>query len=156
MPRPHSPPVDNLFKHSAVKKIILMNSKQPIKTWFTPLFAYTLLIISCATPPTDKSCGTDIFQGKLVVKGICLNYVIEVIDGNIDQTLIEKKWEHEFTKVIYNNVFALGSVCDFPETIREGDTFRFALATDPVLNDCAVCEAYSPTPDKKLNIKVCD
>lgn len=85
-----------------------------------------------------------------------MNYVIEVIDGRIDQSLIEALWEHEFTKVNYKNVFALGSVCNFPHTIQEGDTFTFSLASETTLYDCDVCEAYSPTPSKRLNIQICD
>ena len=59
------------------------------------------------------------------------------------------------SKVAYNNVFALGSVCDFPEGIEEGDTFQFSVKTQSLDQECAVCLAYSPTPDKSLQIEVC-
>ena len=85
-----------------------------------------------------------------------MNYVIEVLNGDIDQKLIEDDWTNELTNVSYNNVFALGSYCNFPENIEEGDTFQFSIETDNRSQTCAVCEAYSPTPGKSLKIKVCD
>ena len=82
-----------------------------------------------------------------------MNYVIEVLSDNVDGNLIEKSWTNEFTKISYVNVFGLGSICDFPEDIDEGDQFSFLILEK---NDeiCANCKAYSPTPKKKLFIKV--
>jgi len=102
------------------------------------------------------SCEPGSFTGKLVLKGICMNYVIEVLNGDIDENLIEKEWTNEFTNMKYNNVFALGSQCNFPENIEEGDTFQFFIETKDINQNCAVCEAYSPTPDRSLQIQVCD
>ena len=34
-----------------------------------------------------------------------MNYVIEVLSDNIDQSLIEKSWTNEFTDISYVNVF---------------------------------------------------
>ncbi len=82
-----------------------------------------------------------------------MNYVIEVLSDNIDQSLIEKSWTNEFTDISYENVFGLGSICDFPENINEGDEFSFLILE--VKNQiCVNCKAYSPTPKKKLFIKV--
>lgn len=101
-------------------------------------------------------CDLKTYTGKLVLKGICMNYVIEVIDGDLDPNLIEALWVNDMTNMSYNNVFALGSRCDFPENIEEGDTFQFSILTDDTADDCAVCEAYSPTPNKALRIQVCE
>jgi len=101
-------------------------------------------------------CESASYTGKLVLKGICMNYVIEVLNGEIDQNLIENNWTNEFTNVPYKNVFALGSYCNFPDNIEEGDTFQFSIETDNGSQACAVCEAYSPTPGKSLKIKVCE
>ncbi|MDN3642005.1 DUF6174 domain-containing protein [Lutimonas halocynthiae] len=101
-------------------------------------------------------CESKSFTGKLVLKGICMNYVIEVLDGDMDQNLIENEWTNELTNVSYDNVFALGSYCSFPENIKEGDTFQFSIETNDINQTCAVCEAYSPTPNKSLKIKVCE
>ena len=101
-------------------------------------------------------CESEKLIGKLVLKGICMNYVIEVLDGDIDSDLIENEWTNEETNVVYKNVFALGSVCDFPDNIEEGETFQFSIDTNDVNQSCAVCEAYSPTPEKSLWIEVCN
>lgn len=101
-------------------------------------------------------CDSKTYTGKLVLKGICMNYVIEVVEGDIDPNLIEESWMNDYTNISYNNVFALGSPCNFPESIEEGDTFQFSIRADDTPDDCAVCEAYSPTPNKALRIKVCD
>ncbi len=101
-------------------------------------------------------CNSEMLTGKLVLKGICMNYVIEVLDGDIDTDLIESEWTNEMTNAVYKNVFALGSVCNFPENIEEGDTFQFSIETNGTDQTCAVCEAYSPTPEKSLRIKVCN
>jgi hypothetical protein len=95
----------------------------------------------------------DCIKGKLMIKGICMNYTISVISGNIDQSLIEKSWTDKSTGKVYQNVFALGSQCSFPADIKEGDDFYFKILSknDP---DCAVCMAYYPTPGKKLAIAV--
>jgi len=95
----------------------------------------------------------NLVRGKLVIKGICMNYVIEVLGNNIDENLIEKSWTNEFTKISYENVFGLGSICDFPDDIDEGDEFSFSILEEKD-QICANCKAYSPTPKKKLFIEV--
>ena len=95
----------------------------------------------------------NLVRGKLVIKGICMNYVIEVLGNNIDKNLIEKSWTNEFTKISYENVFGLGSICDFPDDIDEGDEFSFSILEEKD-QICANCKAYSPTPKKKLFIEV--
>ena len=50
-------------------------------------------------------------------------------------------------------VFALKSVCDFPETIEQGDTFSFEIDNDKEIL-CPVCLAYSPVPRKSVSITV--
>ncbi len=113
-----------------------------------------LTLLSCKkTKETDNLCNTNLYTGKLVLQGICLNYVIEVMDANFNQDLIVKTWTNN--NIVYNNVFALASICDFPEHIKEGDTFRFRVRTDPIEQTCAVCLAFSPTPNKRLQITVC-
>jgi|TARA_B100001250_G_scaffold335219_1_gene301380 hypothetical protein len=97
----------------------------------------------------------DTYRGKLVVKGICMNYVIQVLDSDFDSYLLELNWTNEFSDISYNNVFALGSVCDFPEDINEGDEFNFIIDNTKE-NNCAVCLAFSPTPNKYLSITVID
>jgi hypothetical protein len=120
---------------------------------FIYLFAL-LFLLSCSKNNSDSELESS-YKGKLVVKGICMNYVIQVLDSNFDSSLIELNWTNEFSGISFTNVFALGSVCDFPENIEEGDEFNFIIDNFKN-NNCAVCLAYSPTPNKYLSITVLD
>jgi hypothetical protein len=93
------------------------------------------------------------YKGKLEVKGMCMNYTIKFLEGNIDTSKLVAEWKNEMTGKMHNNVFALGSVCNFPSTINEGDEFYFTIDTTYVSN-CAVCLAYYPKPAKSIAIKV--
>ena len=116
------------------------------------LVLFILLSFSCSK---EQEKDENFYLGKLVKQGICMNYVIEVEDPNFPTELIERSWIDEFSKIEYNNVFTLESVCDFPETINEGDSFKFILGNTNT-DLCAVCEAYTPVPKKYLSISVVD
>jgi len=120
---------------------------------FIYLFALLFLLSCSKNNPENELENT--YKGKLVVKGICMNYVIQVLDPNFDSSLIESNWINEFSDISYANVFALESICDFPEDIDEGDEFSFIIDNSKE-NNCAVCLAYSPTPNKYLSITVLD
>ena len=119
------------------------------------IFAILPLVFILAIT-TDK-CKTknenSVFKGKLEVKGMCMNYTIKLLEGNIDTSKLVAEWKNEVTGKTHNNVFALGSVCNFPSTINEGDEFSFTIDTTYVSN-CAVCLAYYPKPAKSIAIKV--
>ena len=93
------------------------------------------------------------YKARLEVKGICMNYTISLLEGEIDSTKIEKTWTDETTGKTYEKAFGLGNPCDFPSDINTGDIFYFTLDTTEQ-KPCVVCQAYYPTPAKKLNIKV--
>ena len=93
------------------------------------------------------------YKGKLEVKGMCMNYTIKLLEGNIDASKLVAEWKNEVTGKTHTNVFALESVCNFPPTINEGDEFSFTIDTTYVSN-CAVCLAYYPKPAKSIAIKV--
>mgnify|MGYP001288566431 FL=1 len=118
-------------------------------------FLFLIIIFFCCDKDTDKSVDLEIcYRGKLVKKGICMNYVIEVLDPIPNKNLIEISWHDEFSNKEYKNVFTLGSVCDFPSHIMEGDIFNFSVLEN-YNQQCAVCLAYTPTPEKLLNIRLC-
>ena len=83
-----------------------------------------------------------------------MNYVIQVMDENFDKNTIEITCRDDSSKQDFQNVFTLGSVCDFPSYISEGDLFNFSIS-DYYDNQCAVCLAFTPTPKKPINIIVC-
>ena len=117
------------------------------------IFFIILLNISC-----NKSNDTSVacFKGKLVLKGICMNYVIQIIEGDVDKSLYESSWQNPLTNTTYQNVFGLASTCTFPATIKEGDEFYFSIPKNPIVPACADCKAYSPTPSKKISIEICN
>jgi hypothetical protein len=116
---------------------------------FLPLL---LVMIFSENKCTRENTGK-VYKGKLEIKGICMNYTIRLLEGSIDTTRIEADWKDEVTGKTYQDVFALGSVCDFPSTINEGDEFYFSINPSAAGN-CAVCLAYYPKPRKSLRIKV--
>ena len=82
-----------------------------------------------------------------------MNYTIAITGKEVDTSLVLPSWTDETTGKTYRNVFALGSPCTFPESIREGDSFRFTI-DNTTKQDCSVCMMYYPTPAKRLKIKV--
>ncbi len=143
----------------------IIPSNQPFNFSLILLVALTTLLMACGNEGVSgnlKIIDFDnlndveqdkIYTGKLVIQGICMNYVIQVNATDFPQELIEKNWTHEFSGVEYENVFALESVCDFPENIKEGDSFNFMIGNKNE-DGCAVCYAYSPVPKKYLSITV--
>ena len=114
---------------------------------------FVLLNITCnKSNDTIQNC----FKGKLVLKGLCMNYVIQIIEGDVDKALYESSWQNPSTKTTYQNVFGLGSICTFPSTINEGDEFYFSIPKSSIVQTCAQCMAYSPTPSKKISIEICN
>ena len=112
-----------------------------------------IFILSVPTGTCKNKSENSIYKGKLEVKGMCMNYTIKLLEGKIDTSKLVAKWKNEMTGKTHNNVFALGSVCNFPSTINEGDEFSFTIDTTYVSN-CAVCLAYYPKPTKSIAIKV--
>ena len=95
------------------------------------------------------------FKARLETKGICMNYTLRLLEGDIDTSMITASWTDEITGKSYTNVFGLGSPCTFPSNIEQGNDFYFVLDTTQK-QQCAVCLAYYPTPPRKLSIKVVD
>jgi hypothetical protein len=113
----------------------------------------TILISSSDCNP--KKANNDKYKGKLEIAGICMNYTIRVVEGNVEASLIDANWTDETTKKAYTNVFRLGNPCQFPSTIKQGDEFYFTIDTSQT-KPCTVCMAYYPTPSKAISIKVLD
>ena len=109
-----------------------------------------LLALQCSN---KKTITANCYKGRLEIKGICMNYTIKLLDGSIDTARISSRWTDEHTGREYTNVFGLGSPCDFSANIKEGEEFYFAI-NNTSTPDCAVCQAYYPTPPKKLSIGV--
>ena len=85
-----------------------------------------------------------------------MNYVIQIIEGDVDKSLYESSWQNPLSNTTYQNVFGLESICTFPSTINEGDEIYFSIPKRPVVQSCAQCKAYSPIPNKKISIEICN
>lgn len=116
---------------------------------------YSLIPLAFILSITVGKCKNkdSIYKGRLEVKGMCMNYTIKLLEGDLDTSKYVAEWKNESTGKTHTNVFALGSRCNFPSTINEGDEFYFKIDSSYVSN-CAVCLAYYPKPTKSLNIKV--
>jgi len=120
-----------------------------------------LLILSCIfllTVSADKCSSKKkdepgVYKAKLETKGLCMNYTLRLLEGDIDTSTINSSWTDESTGKSHTNVFGLANPCNFPNTIEQGDEFYFKIDSSGK-QDCAVCMAFYPTPPKKLFIKV--
>ena len=121
-----------------------------MKKFILTPFVFILLV---TTDKCKNKKENSVYKGKLEVKGMCMNYTIKLLEGSIDTSKLVAEWKDEMTGKTHNNVFALGSVCNFPPTINEGDEFSFTIDTSYISN-CAVCLAYYPKPSKSIAIKV--
>jgi len=117
------------------------------------IVASLIFLLSTTTNKCKNKNETGVYKGRLEAKGMCMNYTIKLLEGKIDTSKLVMKWKNDVTGKTYNNVFALGSVCNFPSTINEDDEFYFSIDTTYVSN-CAVCLAYYPKPSKSIAIKV--
>ena len=126
-----------------------------MKVLLSAIFILLLAVTenTCRNKKDKNTASANCFRGRLEIKGGCMNYTVAVTEGNIDSSLIQASWTDENTGKTYRNVFALGSKCNFPTTINQGDEFYF-LIDSTSSQTCAVCLMYYPVPSKKLSIKV--
>jgi hypothetical protein len=121
----------------------------------TVIIAAIVLSLMSTKDGCNKTADNKAYKGRLEIKGMCMNYTIKLLAGNLDTSLLDSEWIDETTNKSYKNVFALGSRCSFPASIEQGEEFLFTIDTSTVQN-CSVCLAYYPTPRKHLSIKVID
>jgi hypothetical protein len=112
------------------------------------MLTLALTSYQCTKSKSNSNC----YKGKLVKKALCMNYTISLLEGDMDTSLYEASWTDPNTGTTYTNAFRLGSPCNFPSNLQEGDEFYFKIG--PQANDCAVCMAYYPTPTKAVEIEV--
>ena len=121
-----------------------------------PFFLIIFTVIKCSNEENNSDCSENLLRGKLTVKGICFNYTIQLVSGEINEKLIENEWVDKMTDTAYKDVFALQNVCDFPSLIEEGEEFDFIVNKSPETPKCATCLAYRPTPSKSVSIIICN
>ena len=89
-----------------------------------------------------------------MVKELCSHYVVEVIEGTVDTSLVENNWRDEKRQKTFDKVFTVGNKCTFPSDLKEGDEFVFTIDSNPPAQNCMVCMAFYPTPGKINPIKL--
>lgn len=104
----------------------------------------------------NKAVPADgILKGKLVIKELCGHYVVQVMNAKLDGSLVANGWRDDKRNQTYDNVFAVSNRCGFAKAnLNEGQEFEFTFDKNPPPEDCLVCMAYYPTPDKKNVIRV--
>lgn len=133
------------------------------------LFAFALLSSDCknkekkpviTTDTTTKKPVADeqkavptVYKGRLEIAAMCMNYTISELEGKMDTAFTVASWTDETTGKTYSNVFRLKNHCDFPDSIKQGNEFRFVIDSSSE-KQCAVCLAYYPTPSKAVPIKI--
>lgn len=128
-----------------------------MKAFLLFLILVSVAAICCTTRKTTgntaaKELNITCYKARLELKGICMNYVIKVLEGDTAKLQLEREWKDESDGKVYTNVFALGSRCSFPD-LAEGSEFYFTLAEKEDAG-CNVCMAYRPVPAVKNNIVV--
>ncbi|HVG14908.1 MAG TPA: hypothetical protein VM935_08105 [Chitinophagaceae bacterium] len=116
---------------------------------FGSLLSMVLQVSDCKSPGKLSTC----YKGRLEIKGLCSNYTIKILEGNMDTALKMKSWVDDQTGKTHTDVFALANPCSFPDDIEEGDEFYFAISTGKE-EKCNVCMAYYPVPQKRVSISV--
>lgn len=120
-------------------------------SYFCLIFFVAFTAFQCKKASSSANC----YKGRLEIQGICGNYTIKLLEGNLDKSSYETSWTDPQSGKTHTNVFALGNQCSFPASLKEGDEFYFDLPGSGNEN-CAVCLAIYPKPSKKLSIRVLD
>ena len=100
------------------------------------LFFLLFALMTCCGFQCERYGHLPAFTGKLAVAGICSNYTITLEEGALADSLYESIWIDPQTSLSYNRAFRLGNPCEFPSSIRAGETFKFVLEPNPS-NNCA-------------------
>ncbi len=91
-------------------------------------------------------------KGRLVVKGPCGQFVIQVLSGDPGNAAIAANWLDPETNINYNNVFTVKNYCYFP-SLTPGEEFFFYFIEQIKVMECIVCMAARATPAEGNEVK---
>ena len=91
-------------------------------------------------------------KGRLVVKGPCAQYVIQVVSGDAGIADIAANWLDPETNTNYTNVFTIKNYCYSP-TKNVGEEFYFYFIRDENIPNCIVCTAARATPTQNNEVE---
>lgn len=121
--------------------------RNPLIILFVAVFTITVLPgFQCRKENEDIRLSGCI-KGRLVVKGLCSQYVIQVISGDTGNAAIGANWVDPETNTNYTNVFTVKNYCSFP-ALNAGEEFYFYFIKQVRTMDCIVCLAARATPSQ--------
>lgn len=116
------------------------------------IFAITAMAIAAAPPTCNKQKRSGAcFKGRLEDRGICGNFTITVLEGDLPG--VDATWTNEQTGKTYTQVFRPANPCGIPDNLKPGDSFYFTLDSAGTSN-CNRCMAYYPAPGSSISIRV--
>lgn len=95
------------------------------------------------------------YKGKLIMRGLCGNAVVQVLDPNLNPSFYEASWRDPMTGIVYENVMGNLNYCSFPSDVQENSIIYFTIEYPTTVPACAQCKAYSSSPEKRQYIRVC-
>lgn len=122
---------------------------------------FSLVTFLCQSMTCNKVSSTDAtvdpicYKGKLIMRGLCGNAVVQVLDNNMPSSFYEASWKDPMTGVIYEKVMGNLNYCTFPGDIAENTIIYFTIEYPSEVPACAQCKAYSPSPEIRQYIRVC-
>ena len=116
------------------------------------LVAFTFLPGFQCKKESDDSKLSGCIRGKLVVKGPCAQYVIQVLSGDAGNASIATNWLDPETNTNYTNVFTVKNYCYFP-SLNPGDEFNFYFIRQEKIMECIVCHALRAMPAEGNEIR---
>jgi hypothetical protein len=119
---------------------------------FLLIIVFALSAFQC----NNKMASADgVLKGKLVIKELCAHYVVQVTSGKLDTSIVTNGWKDDKRNKIYDNVFTVANRCGFGDAqLNEGDEFEFRIDKNPPPEDCIVCMAFYPTPEKRNAVRI--
>lgn len=118
--------------------------------WYVTIAIITSIFATCR-----KATDNEATRGKVVHRS-CATVVVQVLDSN-HHHLGQATWQQSPSKPLFNHVFAVENICEFPGTIGEGDEFSFQIINpNSARKDCAVCMLWDNPPTTKQVVKVLD
>lgn len=124
-----------------------------IRKLFPPIVL--LLILLSGPKCIPEHHGPDgTLIGKLVVDTYCSNYVISVVQGNINPYPVAVEWKDPDSNLVYVNAFAVANRCTFDQFgLSKGELFSFEMDTMPPMQTCMICQIAYPAPAYSHAIK---
>ena len=91
-------------------------------------------------------------KGKLVAKGPCSQYVIQLLSGDTANADKAANWIDPVTNTNYTNVFTVKNYCYFADP-NVGYEFYFYLVKELTPMQCNTCTATRATPSQSNEVQ---